>query len=68
MEVGWEIPCDLIEDRFRGEYMLEESIKVVGCEFDEMADAIVFRFEIDPGDYGRIPTDGPDGNLIDANF
>jgi len=46
--------------------MLEDEIKVVDCYYDEIADAVIFRFDINPRDYRKIPVDGPDGSLIDA--
>jgi hypothetical protein len=68
MQISWEIPLSLIEDRFRGDFMLEDEVRVVDCTFDEMADAVIFRFEVDEDDYGKIPVSGPDGRLLDANL
>jgi hypothetical protein len=48
--------------------MLEDEVRVVDCTFDEMADAVIFRFEVDEDDYGKIPVSGPDGRLLDANL
>lgn len=68
MEISWEIPCESIEDRFRGDFMLEDEVRVVDCVFDEMADAVIFTIEVNEEDYGKIPVRGPNGSLLDANL
>lgn len=47
MEVEMSISCSELEDKIRFNHKLEETVKISDCQYDEMADMVIFTIEID---------------------
>lgn len=48
------LPCSQIEDSFRFGNRMDESVKILGAEYDELGDIVVLRLSFDEDDESRI--------------
>lgn len=48
------VACDQMEDLLQARYNLNEPVKLIGMDYDELSDVCAFEFEVDAGDSVRI--------------
>ncbi len=53
--IKWEIPCSILEEEIRYRYLLEDDVKITGCEFDELGDSMVVTLSFDVDGSRPIP-------------
>lgn len=54
MKLELTVACDQMEDLLQARYNLNEPVKLIGMDYDELSDVCAFEFEVDASDSVRI--------------
>ena len=54
MKLELTVACDQMEDLLQARYNLNEPVKLIGMDYDELSDVCAFEFEVEADDSVRI--------------
>ena len=65
VKIDLAVPCDAIESSLCAQFMLNEPVKLMNMEHDEMGELCAFTFEVDEDDLPKIDRNWDDDSFAD---